>query len=132
MARVKYRDARETHHTVSAGILESIGKGFLIATAGVVAGSLFGTAHLAAMGLWMIGLAAVSGVGCMVGSALVRNAGCDRCEKKGGGPGRAAKASKGMAAMPVVEVEEDAPEERWARRMAMNGRQHGTGTGRGV
>ena len=40
-----------------------------------------------------------------------------------------------MAAMPGVEAAGDvAPEERWARRMAMTGRQreHGTGTGRGV
>jgi hypothetical protein len=131
MARSKYREARDTHHTVSAGILDALGRGLLIATAGVVAACFFGTAHLAAMGLWMIGLAAVSGVGCMIGSALVRNAGCDRCEKNVGGSVRAAKISKAVAATPVVEVEEDAPEERWARRMAMNGRQRDTGTGRG-
>ncbi len=49
MVRSKHRDAKETHHTVSAGILESLGKGFLIATATVVAGMMFGTAHLASM-----------------------------------------------------------------------------------
>src|SRR5262245_57101445 len=87
MARSKHRDARETHHTVSAGILDALGRGFLIATASVLAGLCFGTAHLA-IGLWAIGLAAASGVGCMVGSALIRNAGCDRCEKKAGGSPR--------------------------------------------
>jgi hypothetical protein len=134
MARSKYREVRDTHHTVSAGILDALGRGFLIATAGVVAACFFGTAHLAAMGLWMIGLAAVSGVGCMIGSALVRNAGCDRCETKVGGSGRADHVRKVVAARPVVEAgEEAAPEERWARRMAMNGRQRerGSGTGRG-
>jgi hypothetical protein len=133
MVRSKYRDARDTHHTVSAGILDAIGRGFLIATAGLVAGMMFGTAHLAAMSMWTVAVAAASGVGCMIGSALVRNAGCDRCEKKGGGSPRAAKVRKGMAAMPVVEAAEDvAHEDRWARRMAMIGRQHGTGTGKGV
>jgi hypothetical protein len=135
MVRSKQRDAKETHHTVSAGVLDALGRGFLIATASVVAGMMFGTAHLAAMGLWMIGVAAVSGVGCMVGSALVRNLGCDRCEKKAGGSPRAAKVRKAMTAMPAVEATGDvAPEDRWARRMVMIGRQgeHGTGTGRGV
>jgi hypothetical protein len=131
MARSKHREARDTHHTVSAGILDALGRGFLIATAGVVAGTFFGTAHLAAMGLWMIGLAAVSGVGCMIGSALVRNAGCDRCERKVGGSVRATHVGKDVGARTVVEVEEAAPEERWARRMAMNGQQRGTSTGRG-
>jgi hypothetical protein len=46
MARLKHRDARETHHTVSAGILDALGRGFLIASAGVLAGVMFGTAHL--------------------------------------------------------------------------------------
>ena len=135
MARVKYRDARETHHTVSAGIMDALGRGFLIATASVIAGALFGTAHLAAMGVWMIGLAAVSGVGCMIGSALIRNAGCDRCEKKAGGPPRVARVRKVMAAMPAVEATVDvAPEERWAHRIAMIGgqREQDSSSGRGV
>jgi hypothetical protein len=134
MARWKHRDARDTHHTVSAGILDALGRGFLIATAGVVAGILFGTAHLAAMGLWTLGLAAASGVGCMISSALVRNAGCDRGEKNVGGSPRAADVRKVMAAMPAVEAAaEVAPEERRARRRVMTGRQreHGTGVGRG-
>ena len=137
MARSKYRDERATHHTVSAGILESIGKGFLIASSGVLAGLLFGTAHLAAMslGLWTIALAAASGVGCMIGSALVRNAGCDRCEKKTGGAPRVARVRKGMAATPAVQAAgEVAPDERWTHRMAMIDRQrdHSTGMGRGA
>jgi hypothetical protein len=134
MARSKYRDARDTHHTVSAGILESLGKGFLIASSGVLAGLLFGTAHLAAMslGLWTIGLAAAGGVACMIGSALVRNAGCG---KKTGRSPQSPKIGKVMAATPVVQAAGDvAPEERWARRMATIDRQsdHGTGVGRGV
>jgi hypothetical protein len=130
MVRLTQRDARDTHHTVSAGILDALGRGFLIATAGVVAGALFGTAHLAAMSMWTVAVAAASGVGCMIGSALVRNAGCDRCEKRVARSPRAAHVRKGMAAMPVVEAAEDvAHEDRWARRMAMIGRQHGTGTG---
>jgi hypothetical protein len=135
MVRSTQRDARDTHHTVSAGILDALGRGFLIATAGVVAGALFGTAHLAAIGLWTLGVAAASGVGCMIGSALVRNAGCDRCEKRVARAPRAAHVRKGMTAVPAVEAAGDvAPEERWARRMVTMGqqREHGTGTGRGV
>jgi hypothetical protein len=135
MARSKNSDGRDTHHTVSAGILESLGKGFLIATATVVAGMMFGTAHLAAMGLWMIGVAAASGVGCMIGSAVVRNLGCDRSENEVGGSPRGAHVRKVTGATPVADTVGDiAPEERWARRVAASGRQreHGTGTGRGV
>jgi hypothetical protein len=133
MVRSIHRDARDTHHTVSASILESIGKGFLIATATVVAGIMFGTAHLAAMGLWMLGVAAVSGVGCMIGSAIVRNLGCDRCETKVGGTKRATNVRKDLGAMPVVEeAGEVAPEKRWARRIAMTAQQRESATGRGV
>jgi hypothetical protein len=134
MVRSKQRDARDTHHTVSASILDALGRGFLIATAGVVAGLMFGTANLAALSLWTIAVAAASGVGCMIGSALVRNAGCDRCEKKVGGSTRAAHAMEVTAAMPTVEAAADvASEERWARRMVMGRKQreHGVFNGRG-
>ncbi len=55
------------------------------------------------------------------------------CEEVDEAP-RVANVRESMAAMPVVEAAaEVAPNERWARRMAMSGRQreHGTG-GRGV
>jgi hypothetical protein len=130
-----WKVASETHHTVSAGILDALGRGFLIATAGVVASALFGTAHLEALSLWTIAVAAASGVGCMIGSALVRNAACDPGEKEADGPSPAMNARRDMAEMPVIDTDRDiAPEERWARRMEMNGRQgeRGTGTGRGA
>jgi hypothetical protein len=133
MVRSEHRDARATHHTVSAGILDALGRGFLIATAGVVAGLMFGTAPLATIGLWTIGVAAASGVACMIGSALVRNAGCDCCEQTAGGPVQVAKVRKARVAAAVVEsTETTAAEERWARRMAMSGRQRERGTGRSV
>ena len=114
MARSKHIVVRDSHHTVSAGILDALGRGLLIATAGVVAGLMFGTTHLTALSLWTIAVAAASGVGCMVGSALVRNAGCDRCETKVGGSARAANVRKGVADMLAVEAGEDAaPEEAW-------------------
>jgi hypothetical protein len=132
MARSNNRDARESHHTVSAGILDALGRGFLIATAGVVAGALFGTANLAALSLWTIAVAAASGVGCMVGSALVRNAGCAPVEPKDGESTRAAQVRAALMQTPVVDAGENAtPEERWARRMAMNGRE-GQRSGRSV
>jgi hypothetical protein len=133
MARSNKSDGRETHHTVSAGILEAVGRGFLIATATVVAGVMIGTAQLAALGLWMVGAVAVSGVGCFIGSALVKNAGYDRCERKVGGSPRSPKLGKAIAAIPVVEASGDvAPEEHWARRVATRDRQAEHGSGRGV
>jgi hypothetical protein len=133
MARSNKSDGRDTHHTVSAGILESVGRGFLIATATVVAGVVIGTAQLAALGLWMVGAVAVSGVGCFIGSALVKNAGYDRCERKVGGSPRSPKLGKAIAATPVVDDAGDvASEERWARRVAASDRQREHGTGRSV
>lgn len=132
MVRSEHRAARDTHHTVTAGILESFGKGFLIATAGVMAGLMFGTAPLASLALWTVGVAAAGGVACMVGSALVRNAGYDRCEMTGGGSPQAAHGGE-VAAVPGVEAAaEVAADDRWARRMAMADRQREHGAGMGV
>jgi hypothetical protein len=130
---IMFRSAtRDTHHTVAAGIMEALGKGFLIATAGVVAGLIIGTAPLASIGMWTVGVAAASGVGCMIGSALIRNAGFDRCEIDSGGSPQAAISRDGMAAMQGLESGGAAPEERWARRVAMSSQQHEHGTGRSV
>ena len=131
MARSEYRD---THHTVSAGVLDALGRGFLIATAGVAAGLMFGTAPMASVGLWTVGVAAAAGVACMIGSALVRNAGCDRREVNGDGSPRTVNVGEGAAAVPGVEaVGEVASEERWARRMERinRRREHATDAGRG-
>jgi hypothetical protein len=133
MASSKHRDARDTHHTVSAGILDALGRGFLIATAGVMAGAIFGTANLAAIGLWTIGVAAASGVACMIGSALVRNAACDRCEKNVSGSPRAATVRMVAAARPVVDADKDVePEDHRARRRVISRRQSAHGTSRSV
>jgi hypothetical protein len=120
---------RDTHHTVAGGILDALGRGFLIATAGLVAGLMFGTAHLASLSLWTVAVAAAAGAGCMVGSALVRNAGFDDCGQEEAPP--AAGVGKVMAASPAMDA---APGERWARRVARTGRrqENGTGTGRSV
>ena len=121
--------------TVAAGILDALGRGFLIATAGVLAGVMFGTVHLAAMGLglWTIGIAAASGVGCMISSALVRNAAYDRGGKNAGGAPEAGKINKPpVAATPTIEAAEDvAPEKRWAQRRAINRQQRERGMGVG-
>lgn len=82
------------------------------------------------VGLRTVGVAAASGVACIIGSALIRNAGCDRCEVAEGGSPRDVEAREGVAVVPGVEAAaEVAAGERWARRMA--GRQQGAGTGRG-
>jgi hypothetical protein len=131
MARSTNRDARESHHTVSAGILDALGRGFLIATAGVVAGALFDTANLAALSLWMIAVTAAGGVGCMIGSAIVRNAGCDRPETKVDGPMASTQMKQGVATIEAAAGV--APEQGWARRMRVSSKQRERGTfnGRG-
>ena len=130
MAGGQYRD---THHTVSASILEALGRGFLIATAGLVAGLMFGTAHLAELSLWTVGVAAASGVGCMVGSALVRNAGFDGGGQEAEDPAPAARVETSLAASPAMGAGgDDVPGERWARRMAVSCRQRENGSGRGA
>ncbi len=129
---IMVRPDRDTHHTVTAGIMESIGKGFLIATAGMLAGAMFGTANLSAIGMWTTLAAATSGVACVVASALIRNAGYDRCEANGGGSPEPANGREVMTAVPGVEaVEGVAPEKRWSRRVAAAHRQREHATGRG-
>src|SRR5262245_33598039 len=115
MPRWKYTDPRETPRTVSASVLDALGRGFLIATASFVAGTMLGTANLA-VGLWTIGVIAAGGVACLVGSALVKNLGCQRWARKSGWPPHAANAGKAAAEAPAVEAaEEVAPEEFRAR-----------------
>lgn len=129
------RYPRDTHHTVSAGILEAVGKGFLIATAGVVAGALYGTANLAVLSLWMIAVTAASGAGCLIGSTLVRNAGWDRCESDNGDSELAPSISKGQAASRSSDIaRDDAFEARWVHRTATSGmqRERGSDAGRGI
>jgi hypothetical protein len=133
MPRWKYTDPGETPRTVSAGILDALGRGFLIATASFVAGTMLGTANLA-VGLWTIGVIAAGGVGCMVGAALVKNMGCPRWAKRSGGSPQAAQVGKVTAAAPsAVEAAQDvAPEEYRARRRVLDGRRREQGTGRGI
>ncbi len=75
-------DPGETKHDVAGDILHALGKGFLIGSAGIMLGAVLGIHHLAALGLWTLGAAAAMGAGCVIGSALVRNAGsgCERRE----------------------------------------------------
>jgi hypothetical protein len=67
-------DPGETLHDVASDILHALGKGFLIASAGILLGAMIGTNHLAAFGMWMVGAAAALGAGSVIGSAVVRNA----------------------------------------------------------
>ena len=127
MAGGQYRD---THHTVSAGIMEALGKGLLIATAGLIAGLMFGTTHLPELSLWTVGVAAASGIGCMVGSALVRNAGFDGGGQEAEDPAPAARIEKAMAASPAMDIAGDGPEECRARRRVTASRERGQGSGR--
>lgn len=75
-------DPGETLHDVASDILHALGKGFLIASAGVLLGAVIGTNHLAAFGLWTVGVAAAMGVGSVIGAAILRNAGCGRRESE--------------------------------------------------
>jgi hypothetical protein len=83
--------------------------------------------------MWTLGVIAVGGIGCLVGSALVKNMGCQRWARKSGWSPHAANAGKAVAATPAVEAaEEVAPEEWRARLRVMEGRRREHGSGRGV
>jgi hypothetical protein len=123
---------RETHHTVAGSILDAVGRGFLIATAGLVAGLLFGTTNMASLSLWTVGAAAASGVGCMVGSALVKNARSGGCEQETERSQPVAEAAKNIAATLGGEAADVEPEDCRARRRVTASRQHGHGSGRCV
>ena len=132
-SRMERGYARDTHHTVSAGILDALGRGFLIATAGVMAGLMFGTAPMASLAMWTVGVAAASGVACTIGSALVRNAGLDGCGQEANESPPLAEAGKCMATTPTVDAAVDiAPEESQARRRVMASRERGQSLGRNV
>ena len=121
--------------TVAANILDACGRGFLIATAGVLAGLMFGTVHLAAMGLglWTIGVAATGGIGCLIGSALVRQAAYDRGGAKAVAVPESPTLGKSRDATPAVERDrDDAPEDHRARRRVLASRRREHGMGRGV
>jgi hypothetical protein len=133
MPRSKQTDARDTRRTVFSGVLESVGKGFLIATAGLVAGLMFGTQHMPALSLWTVAVAAASGVGCMVGSALVKNVGCNRSANKSRWSPHAANVRKAAPAVTAVEAAQDVPRDEWrARRRVMLSREREHSSGRGV
>jgi hypothetical protein len=122
--------------TVAANILDACGRGFLIATAGVVAGLMFGTVHLAAMGLglWTVGVAATGGIGCLVGSALVRQAAYDRGGAKAAAVPESPALGKSRDAIPpaVERARDDAPEQHRARRRVLASRRREHGMGRGA
>ena len=122
---------KDTHHTVSAGVIEALGKGLLIATGGLIAGITFGTTNITDLSLWAVGVAAVSGVACMVSSALLRNAGFDGGGQDADRPSPAPGAGKGIEATPVVEAAAEVEECRARQRLAAS-RERGHGTGRCV
>jgi hypothetical protein len=75
-ARVSNRTAEaENKHTIGGNILDALGRGALIAVSGVIVGALLGTAHVAALGFWLLGVSAAAGVGLTVGAAMCKNAG---------------------------------------------------------
>jgi hypothetical protein len=132
MPRWNYTKPVETPRTVSASVLDALGRGFLIATASFLAGTMLGTANLP-VGVWTLGVIAAGGVGCLIGSALVKNLGCQRLEKKSGWSPHSANVRKVAAATPaVVAAEEVAPEEYRARRRVMEGRRREHSSGRSV
>jgi hypothetical protein len=133
MARSKQMVDPGTQRTVFSGVLESIGKGFLIATAGLVAGLMFGTQHMPLISLWTVAVATASGVGCMIGSALVKNAACNRWGGKSRWSPHAANVRKAAPALTVVDAAQDAVQDEWrARRRVTERRQREQSTGRSM
>ena len=83
---------------------------------------MVGTAQLAALGLWTLGIAAAVGVGLTVGSAVVKNAGCGRGEPEPEGAPHAAEVFSLVSVMPVV-LEDATPTERSGGYVELLGRQ---------
>jgi hypothetical protein len=133
MARSKQTDAGQTQRTVFSGVLESLGKGFLIATAGLVAGLMFGTQHMPMISLWTVAVAAAGGVGCMIGSVVVKNAECNRRVNRARWSPHAANVRKAAPAVTVMEPAQDvAPDEWRARRRVLERWQRDQGASRSV
>jgi hypothetical protein len=82
MRRWRYADDTETHHTISANIIEAVGRGLLIATAGIVLGAFLGTADAGRFGAGLLAGSGLMGAACLVGSGLLRNADCRRREQE--------------------------------------------------
>ncbi len=78
MGRKWLDDDLETHHSISANIMEAVGRGLLIATVGIVLGGLMGSSNAARFGAGLLVGSGIVGAACMIGSGLVRNAGWRR------------------------------------------------------
>jgi hypothetical protein len=117
MARKRYGEDEETRHTISANILEAIGRGLMIATAGLVLGAILGTSSAAArFGAGALVASGVIGAGCMIGSALVRNAGCRSRAQEVDEPSETVEITAFMAMHPLLlQQETEGPGEQPAR-----------------
>ena len=117
-------DPGETRHDVAGDILHALGKGFLIGSAGILLGAVLGIHHLATIGLWTLGAAGAMGAGCVIGAALVRNAGCDRREPESEDARQAGEVMAVEAVLPVVlDAEAVTPAERQGRYVLLLRRQ---------
>jgi hypothetical protein len=136
MRRRRYNDEpKAIHHAVGAGVMDALGRGFLIATAGLVLGAIVGTSHLAALGLWTFGVAGAAGMGLMIGSALVRNAGCERQEPESDEARQVREVMAIAASFPVVLEAEDvrlSDQPKLYVALLEQQRVEGTGTGRSM
>jgi hypothetical protein len=117
--------SREAIYTVSGDILHSVGKGFLIACAGMVLGAVFGGSALVAgstVGLVAIGTAGITGMACMFASSVAYSS-CRRRREQcdDGYPDHDAceeRSPLDFTPLPVEELAEPAESEgRFARRV---------------
>ena len=124
----------ENKHTIGGNILDALSRGLLIATAGVIVGSLLGTAHVAAFGFWVLGLSAAAGVGLSVGAAMCKNAGRNWNDPEPEEVRQTAEILCEIADLPPVVLEADfsMPAERRAGFVELVDRQRERQTGKCV
>ncbi len=65
---------------IAGGIAGALGKGFLIACAGLTVAALFGSPPVAAAGLWTILATGVFGGSCMLAAGVIRREQCEADE----------------------------------------------------
>ena len=121
----------ENHLTVSASLLDGLGRGALISVGSILVGIALGTAHAAQFGMSLLGLSIAAGVGLTIGAALCKNAGRNRHDPAPE-PRQTAEGLSLVHVTPVLEVDADTPAERRAAFVELVGRrmEHRHGHGR--
>lgn len=128
-------EQKEIMRSVPGDILHAIGKGFLIACAGMLVGAIFGNPTLAAGSVWgvlAVGVAGLVGMGCMFASAAAHRS-CWKSQGERSVPEHEISAAMQGPPLPAIGTHEREAESRnEGRFVALVNRAGGLGSGRGL